>query len=62
MYLVKVTVYKEKPDDRLSSVEIPAFFRYEEDFDEVKEYISKNFKDVATLYIEHLPNPDPDPE
>lgn len=59
MYLVKVGVYKQK-DDRLSCVDIPAFFRYDNSIEEVREYISKSFKEVATLYIEQLPEPDPD--
>lgn len=59
MFLVRMTVAKDKGDHE-SSVEIPSFFRYDDDVEEVRKYIDEKFRNVNLLYIEYMEDPDED--
>lgn len=59
MFFIRLTIYKSKADVE-SAVEIPAFFRYEETFEEVMTYLNSHFNNIATLYVEYLDNPEDD--
>lgn len=59
MYLISMSIYKPKGDSH-TCIEMPSFFRYDESFEEVRKYLDANFRDVAVLYVECLPDPDPD--
>lgn len=57
MYLVKVTVFKEIHTATCVTAEMPSFF-HEGPVEETRKYVADHFKDVATLYLEWLEDPE----
>lgn len=59
-YLVKLSVLGRKDGGRTTAVEMPAFFRYTDDIEDVREYVADQFKHVVSVYIEFVPEDGPD--
>ena len=56
MYLIRLSVWKEKGSS-FTAVAVPAFFREEDTYEELRKYLDRNFRDVAVIYAEYLDNP-----
>lgn len=54
-FLIKLALYKPKDGGSLSLVELPSFFHECNEMKEVLEYLNKDYRNIATVYIERLP-------